>query len=447
METRVYSPTAILGYGFPLESHERAIREGFDVIAVDAGSTDPGPYYLGEGVGFVPEKAVERDLRLLVRAAIEQGVPLLIGTAGGAGAKPHVEATLRVLERVLVEEGLRARVAVIYTDVSKETLYSYMEEGRRIEPLPGAPPLTREAVEESTRIVAQIGVEPFLEGLKAGADIVLAGRSVDVAPFSAVPIARGHDWGLAIHMAKVLECGAIAADPGSGSDGMMGVIRGDHFQVYPLNPRRKATVTSVAEHALYERRDPYRECIPGGCADLSQTEYSEDNGVVTVRGTRWIPAQARMVKLEAARLAGYRTVWIAGARDPGFIERHKELIRQAEEHVRSLLPGDYRVYWRVYGVNGVMSEREPSPQPGHEIAVMAEVVAGDPETSKTVAGLLRSTLLHLGWPGRKTTAGNLAFPLSPSDLPAGRVYEWSIWHLVEERDPLEHARIGVAEYG
>jgi hypothetical protein len=87
LEVRVYSPTAILGYGFPLESLERAIRLEPDVIGVDAGSTDPGPYYLGSGEPLVPPEAVERDLYHLLRASLRLGAPLVIGSAGGAGGE------------------------------------------------------------------------------------------------------------------------------------------------------------------------------------------------------------------------------------------------------------------------------------------------------------------------------------------------------------------------
>jgi len=82
------SPTAILGYGFPDSSFERGLSFGPDVIAVDAGSTDPGPYYLGSGKSFVARGSVKRDLTYLLRAARSLRVPLLIGTAGGSGAKP-----------------------------------------------------------------------------------------------------------------------------------------------------------------------------------------------------------------------------------------------------------------------------------------------------------------------------------------------------------------------
>ncbi|MGL4209010.1 MAG: acyclic terpene utilization AtuA family protein, partial [Candidatus Adiutrix sp.] len=51
-EIKILSPTAILGYGFPEESFKAALDKNPHVIAVDAGSTDPGPYYLGSGVSF-----------------------------------------------------------------------------------------------------------------------------------------------------------------------------------------------------------------------------------------------------------------------------------------------------------------------------------------------------------------------------------------------------------
>ena len=61
----VLSPTAILGYGFPKESFAAALYNP-DIIGVDAGSVDPGPYYLGAGVSFTDRAAVKRDLALLL---------------------------------------------------------------------------------------------------------------------------------------------------------------------------------------------------------------------------------------------------------------------------------------------------------------------------------------------------------------------------------------------
>ena len=47
----------------------------------------------------------------------------------------------------------------------------------------------------------------------------------------------------------------------------------------------------------------------------------------------------------------------------------------------------------------------------------------------------RSLLLHWSFPGRVATAGNLALPFSPAELPGGPVYEFNIYHLMEMPDP------------
>lgn len=56
---KIYSPTAILGYGFPEQSYYNALEIKPDLVAVDAGSTDPGPYYLGRGISFVDRGATK----------------------------------------------------------------------------------------------------------------------------------------------------------------------------------------------------------------------------------------------------------------------------------------------------------------------------------------------------------------------------------------------------
>lgn len=446
MELRILSPTAILGYGYPVEAFENTIRDGVDVIAVDAGSTDPGPYYLGSGKPFTSRDSVKRDLKHMILAVKEYGVPLIIGSAGGAGAKPHVEWTLGIIRELAHELGVKLRVGVIYSDVDKGSLLENLD-GRIHKPLTTyfEAPLAQR-LESSKRVVAQVGVEPIIKLLEEDIEVIVAGRTVDTAPFAAVPWMKGYPKGLSIHMAKILECGALAAEPGSGSDGMVGVIRNSEFEVYPMNPSRKATLISVAEHALYERSDPYREYLPGGYADLSRTVYEEGDGRVIVKGTEWVSIAPRLVKLEGVRWAGHRYIVIGGARDPGFIQRLDTIIQEAIRNVEDLIGlGDCRVYYRVYGRNGVMGAREPGSKPAHEVGILIETVCSTRERAKSVTSLVRSTILHYGWPGRKTTAGNVAFPFSPSDFYGGEVYEWSVWDLVEEMDPLEFSKLVIRE--
>jgi Protein of unknown function (DUF1446). len=102
-----------------------------------------------------------------------------------------------------------------------------------------------------------MGEEPFIKALEGGANVILAGRSYDPSVFSALAIKEGFDKGLAIHLGKILECAAIAASPGSGSDCMFGYLRKDGFVLEPLSPIRKCTTLSVAAHTLYEKTNPY----------------------------------------------------------------------------------------------------------------------------------------------------------------------------------------------
>lgn len=91
----------MLGYGFREQSLHDAVEAGVDLIAVDAGSSDPGPFYLGSGRPFVGDAMTKRDLRLLVKAGHDSGAPLVIGSAGDAGGDVHVDGLLQSYTRSL----------------------------------------------------------------------------------------------------------------------------------------------------------------------------------------------------------------------------------------------------------------------------------------------------------------------------------------------------------
>ena len=67
----------------------------------------------------------------------------------------------------------------------------------------------------------------------------------------------------------------------------------------------------------------------------------------------------------------------------------------------------------------------------HELGIVMEAVAPTQDEADALLSVTRSTLLHYGYPGRISTAGNLAFPFSPSDVAVGDVYEFSLYHLME----------------
>lgn len=438
-EFRILSTTAILGYGFPKESFDEGMKRKPDLIAVDAGSTDPGPFYLGEGVSFTDRGAVKRDLEIMICAGVKENIPVVIGTAGGSGAKPHLEWCTDIIREIAKEHDLHFKMAMIHADMDKEEMKKALTEGK-ISPLEPAPQLTVEDIDATTNIVGQMGIEPIMKALDSGVQVVLAGRAYDPTVFAAPAIRKGYDKGLAIHLGKILECASICAVPGSGSDCMFGYLGEDYFRVEPLSSVRKCTTLSVAAHTLYEKTNPYILPGPGGHLDLAETTFEQDSeNTVKVKGTRYVTAPKYTIKLEGAKCIGYRTVSVAGTRDPIMISKIDDIV----EGVRARVADNYRdkgykynLNFTIYGKNGVMGDLEPVKDAHpHELGIVIEVVADTQEQADTICASARSTMLHYGYEGRRATAGNLAFPFSPSDFHAGRVYVFSMYHIIEVEDP------------
>ncbi len=450
-EIRILSPTAILGYGFPMESFIEGMKRKPHVIAVDAGSTDPGPYYLGAGKSFTDYNSVKRDLEIMIPAAIEAGIPVIVGTGGGSGGYPHVEFCRNIIEEIAREKQLSFKLAVIQSEMDKELVKSKLRKGEVV-PLHPAGPITEEDVDNTVRIVAQMGEEPFIKALNEGANVILAGRAYDPSVFAALAIKEGFDKGLAIHIGKILECASIAALPGSGSDCMFGYLHKDDFVLEPLSPLRKCTTLSVAAHTLYEKTNPYVLPGPGGAIDLHDCKFTQiTDNMVKVTGSKFVPTEEYFVKLEGVKKVGYRTISVAAAKDPIMIEKIDSIVQSVKDRVRNNFEGygitDFFLDFKIYGKNGVMGLFPGADKRvAHELCIVIEAVAPTQDQADTICGFARSTMLHFGYEGRISTAGNLAFPFSPSDCKVGEVYEFNVYHLMKVDDPMAHFPIAYTQY-
>jgi len=449
-EIRVLSPLGILGYGFPEESFWEGIKREPHVIAVDAGSTDAGPHKLGAGVGIVSKESTKRDLIFMLTAGCKRKIPILVGSAGGSGAETHLNWTLEIVREIAKEKNLHFKMAVIHAEIDKDYLKRKIAEGK-VKPLGPVPELEEKNVDEAIRIVAVMGIHPHVKALEQGADVVIAGRSNDPAMFAALPFKEGYDLGLALHMGKILECGAMACVPASASDCIMGYLRDDHFIVEPLNPTRRCTPESVAAHTLYEKSSPLHIIGPEGLVDVTQCKFEQYNErMVKVSGSKFKESQMYYIKLEGATKVAYRTICIAGIRDPIMIREIDECEKFVREAVsvyfRDNSREDYQLIFHIYGKNGVMGKLEPQKGiTSHELCLILEVVAKNQELANAICAFARSTLMHYSYKGRIATAGNLAFPYAPSDIPIGAVYKFNIHHLVEVDDPCELFRIEFVE--
>ncbi|MFL9999760.1 acyclic terpene utilization AtuA family protein [Paraburkholderia dipogonis] len=437
-ELRIMAVAGNLGYGFPEASLRNGIARKPHVIGADNGSSDPGPYYLGSGKSLIKREQLRRDLGLSLKAARDAGVPYVIGTAGTAGGKPHMEEFLDVLDEVTRRDGLRYKLATIPAEIDKNVIKQAIREGR-VKSMGVLPELTEQAVDDATRIVAQMGTDPFVNAFEAGADVIIAGRACDTAIYASLAAWRGFDMGLAFHMAKLLECGAQCAVPLAANDCLLGTLRRDHFELEPMNPERGVTPVSVAAHMMYEQPDPHHFYEPEGLVDLEHTHIEKlDDRRVRVTGSKLVEMPPS-IKLEGVKLRGYRTITIAGMTDPRLLAAVDQVEARVRDDVARLTaldmkPGEYELNFIYYGRNGVrVDQREP--RLAHEIGMVIEAIAPTQELANMALSLARSSFLHGYFKGRKATAGNLAFPFSPSDLVGGPVYEFTIYHVMQVADP------------
>lgn len=431
---KILTPCGMLGYGYSEPDFWACVEQGVDAIIVDSGSTDPGPYMLGLGTTLVTEESYLRDLRPLLRAAGTHRVPVVVSSAGGAGTDAQVDRMVGLVERIATEDDLSLRIATIYADIDPDTVAERLADGR-IEPdvrgeLPSAGDIA-----DSTVIVAQMGAEPFLPLLTEDhpVDVVIAGRAYDPAPHAAFCLLRGIDPGIAWHMGKIVECGAACAEPKGG--GVLATVYPDAFELTPLGAEQACTPLSVAAHTLYEKSRPDLLPGPGGVTDVRACVYTAvDERTVRVTGSRFEPSSGPTLKLEAAKLAGYRSIFIGGVRDPILIGQVEAFLDRVEKRVGMLHPaladGTAQLTFHVYGRNAVMGTSEPCGGVPHEIGILGEVTAPSQEMATAICTTARIGVLHLSYPGQMATAGNLALPLSPMDNPIGPVTAFTLYHVM-----------------
>jgi len=162
--------------------------------------------------------------------------------------------------------------------------------------------------------------------------------------------------------------------------------------------------------------------------------------IAVLNGSPQVGNTAAMINAftEGAKEAGCRTISICGNRDPIFISQLDDILENVKKRTADNLSADfeYRLDFIVYGKNGVMGALEPNPTiTSHEVGIVIDAVSDTQENANTVCSVARSTMLHYGYPNRMATAGNLAFPFSPSDIPVGGIYTFAVYALLEHPDP------------
>ncbi len=445
---RVLIPSGALGLGYDRAALARGIAMRPDVIAIDGGSTDSGPHYLGTGTSKYSRNSTKAEWRELMAARAEAGVPLVIGTAGTCGADDAVDWLVDITRQIAAETDSKLKIAVLKSGQDAEMLKSALKAGR-IAPLPPASALDPDVLDACTNIVALAGAEQITAALQTGADIVIAGRTTDTAIIAALPLQRGCHPGGAWHGAKIGECGALATThPNSGTI----LIDFDEtgFTMQPMGEGVRATPHTVSAHMLYENSDPIRLFEPGGYLDVSDAVYTAcDDRSVRVEGSAWVPGPYT-VKLEGARRSGFQTVSIALIRDPRYVANIRswcdDIVVKCTAKAKARVEGDFGIELRIIGLDSTLGPLDTAAKSGTEVGVMGIVTAGTEALSMEVAKMLNPYLLHHPL-SEDEEMPTFAFPFSPPEMPRGAIHEFCLNHVLSMDDPMEAFHLDVIEVG
>ena len=446
---KVLVPSGVLGLGFDLEALNNGVKNNPDIISIDGGSTDSGPYSLGSGTSKYSRAAIKAEWKSLMIAREKANVPLVIGSCGTCGTNGMVDWMENITIELAEELNQNIKIAKLYCQQEKNFIKKKFQLSK-IFPLNPAPMLNDQLIEEMTNIVALAGVEQIQECINTGAEIILAGRTTDTAIISALPLMKGANPGSSWHGAKVAECGALCTtNPTSGV--IMVEFDKTGFTVEPMSKNASCTSETVAAHMLYENADPYILHEPGGYMDVTYSNYYNiDNKKVRVEGAKWHSSKKYSVKLEGAKIAGYQASLLVLLRDKNYVENVKKwtdklsiFLKNEIKERMAIDTSEYSMEFRHIGLNATLGELEKNIRSPVEVGVLCLITSKN-QISAEIAKLINPFLLHFPLSSDEELP-TFAFPFSPVHSDRGCVYEFSLNHILELDNPMDAFQIKISE--
>ncbi|KAI8163938.1 hypothetical protein KHU50_007402, partial [Colletotrichum sp. SAR 10_65] len=453
----IVAPVGCMGYGFDedLAANELAqlVHTGVPTaIILDAGSTDSGPEKLALGTMTCPRSAYVKDLTKLLRLVNTFGVQLIFGSAGGDGADEHVVLMEEIIAEISAEKGnedYSFKTISIFSGIDKNIIFDRLKASRLTGCGTCVPALTEGDVEATPRVVAQVGSEPFIDAMEADPDfdVIVGGRAYDPAPYvaySMFQLKRQHPGlseqeledrhGGFLHMGKIMECGGQCSTP--KSHGAVATVYQDGvFDVRPIAAESRCTPLSVAAHSLYENTRPDILIGPGGALHLDAAKYEqlEDDRTIRVRGAEFksstASGQPYQLKLEGAKILGYRSIVLGSVRDHILINQLDDLLSLVKAYVKQQhpnIPGNWDLDFHTYG------QGQSTPLGPGEVFIIAEAVAPTQELATGLVSTARIGMIHGPYPGQKATSGNFAFGIAGKlEIETGPCCQFSVYHLME----------------
>ncbi|MDA0675505.1 MAG: acyclic terpene utilization AtuA family protein, partial [Proteobacteria bacterium] len=199
-----------------------------DFIIADAGSCDMGPRPLGADQHVSLEAWQRQDLEIMLLQSRKRNVPMIVGSASDTGTDRGVDQFVRLIKSIAAEHRLPPfKLAAIYSEQSIDELKRRVANGAQLEGLDGRPDADLATLNRTSRAVAVMNADPICAALRAGADVVIAGRSSDCALFAAPLLNAGFSPGTAYYTGKLMECASFCAEPYMGKESILGRVDGE----------------------------------------------------------------------------------------------------------------------------------------------------------------------------------------------------------------------------
>lgn len=370
----------MLGGGFPAATVERGISLGADIIAVDGGSTDSGPHYLGTATAKTARVAVGRDLRVILAAARAAGIPVVVGSCGTSGTDAGVDWVHDIAHEAAGQEGISFRVARIYSEQDAGQLETLLD-ADRIRPLEPAGPLTL------------CTTSPLGGGVLA---------TLDPAGFTIEPVDA-----------------AAACTPATVAAHMM-YENADPFRM------REPAGTVETSHASYLALDDRRVRVEGS--------RFEPAGQHTIKLEGAAPAGYQTIII-----SGIRDPAVLARLD----EWCDQVIGYLHQHILpafGLTRQDYDLQIRRYGHDAVLGAAEAGTgTPPREAGIVFMATAADQATATQLAKFANPLLLHAPLAGSEALP-SYAFLGSPAEIERGQIHEFVLQHAAEVATSVEMFR-------
>jgi hypothetical protein len=354
---------------------------------------------------------------------------VIVGSCGGAGTDRGVEAYAAIVDRIGRARGRAYETALIFAEQTRDWLREQVRATGPDQVRPTTPLLDEpieDAIGASDRLVAAMGSQPILDALDGGAEVVLAGRACDDALFAAAGIRHGAQPAVAYLAGKLLENASLVAEPFVLRESILAELDGAELVLEPMLAEQRCTVVSIAAELMYERRTPLEQYGPGGVGGGGGGGWG---GVLEGRGAVYRDA-APTLKLEGAGAVGYRSMCVAGCRDPRMIAALDPILEDLRARVQA---SGAEVATNVFGRDAVMGSLEPVRSQPHEVGIVVETLAPTQAEANSAALLAKRLLFSAKFPSQKQTGGSIVSMIDEF-VECGRSYRWTVNHVIGVAD-------------